>query len=247
MNKYKIRIILLLSLLLVIPMLSFLVQDKVNMNNSYAYESKLNDETLISKHPLVSRIYDDYFDESDEAPEELSIKNISNLSKEKQKEVKEIKEAFEIEIQKLVQSGILPKEYIEYENDWKIDFGQISIYRRRQVVDLDQIYRLNTNNDRVISYVMDLETKKIIGINISASDLRMISLERQGELLKKILEYLEFDDIDDWSFSPYGMESYKARLQLSYRYYNYSEDAQYINVSLSPYGEMTDNYFSISN
>lgn len=222
MNKVKVRVLgsVLIGLCFGLPKLSFIIQDYTNYNEAISIDGgKMED--ILKKHPLISYLYQyDYVLNNEVEQERYIIKNSQSYSKKQQKSLKDIQDIYSEEIQKLINYKILTHSLLESDpqKDYQLTFGTL-IKNKKQTIEqyaLEQIYRLNSQHDKIIDFHMDAQTHKIMKISITKDDVQQINQDEMKTLLWNMIQYLELDDIDDWHYNQNGYESYQAKLRVSF-------------------------------
>lgn len=222
MNKVKVRVLgsVLIGLCFGLPKLSFIIQDYTNYNEAISIDGgKMED--ILKKHPLISYLYQyDYVLNNEVEQERYIIKNSQSYSKKQQKSLKDIQDIYSEEIQKLINYKILTHSLLESDpqKDYQLTFGTL-IKNKKQTIEqyaLEQIYKLNSQHDKIIDFHMDAQTYKIMKISITKDDVQQINQDEMKTLLWNMIQYLELDDIDDWHYNQNGYESYQAKLRVSF-------------------------------
>jgi hypothetical protein len=240
MNKIKMRIIgiLLIGLCFCLPIVSFIIQDYTNHNRVGEIDGGKTQE-ILKKHPLISYLYQyDYImeDYDEIVQESYNIKKYYSYSKEKQKDLKKIQTIYSQEIQKLIQNKIISHDILETstKKDYQLTFGTIKKNKKENIGQyfLEQIYRLNSDNDKFIDFNMDGKTHKITSISLTQNHHLDFNQKEIKELLWNMIKYLELDDIDDWNYNQEGYESYQAKLRISF-YNEIIDQQQNIRINTS--------------
>lgn len=220
MNKIKMRILgsIIIIICLCLPKICIAVEDYYDFHQVTSIDGDLQD--IIEKHPLISNIYQYAYTSEQSEIEDYSVKKIQSYSKEEQETIKNMQSIYGQEIQELIDREILSTEILENDNQpYQVTFGTLTheIKNNNQRYILNQIYRINTDNDKIIDFTMDQQTHKIIDFSIRQKKPNNLSQEEIKNLLWLMLDYLELDDIGDWSFLQNSYESYKAKLRITYQ------------------------------
>ena len=144
---------------------------------------------------------------------------LSSLEKQQEK-LKNMQNIYNQELQKLIDKNILSHSLLESnpQKDYQLTFGTLIRNTKKTVEQyhLEQIYRLNSQHDKIINFYMDAKTHKIIKISITKDDVQQIKQDEIKKLLWNMIEYLELDDINDWHYNQNGYEAYQAKLRVSF-------------------------------
>lgn len=230
MNKVKIRILgsLTIILCLCLPKMIFMVEDYHDFQKLISIDDG-QIQTLMKKHPLISQLYNYNYSFEDFQAEEYVIKNIDSYSSSKQETIKNIQSLYNEEIQKLIDKNILSSSLLEMNTkSYQTTFGTISIEsdQKNERYILNQTYRIHTNHDKAMTFVMDKETQKIMSVSISLDKTETFHQDIK-ETLWSMIEYLELDDIEDWNYNQDGYESFQTKLRVSYQKTTYDDMQEY--------------------
>lgn len=247
MNKVKIRILgsLLIVICLCLSKLFFAIDDYYDFHKTISIDGQTQD--ILKQHPLISRLYQYYYDAHEQKTKDYMIKNIGSYSTQEQKTLKNMQSLYSEEIQKLIDKKILSSSILESSKQpYQVTFGTLTYLTKGNSEQylLNQIYRLNSDNDKTIDFIMDKETHKIISLSISQKNNEPFDTQNIKDLLWYMIEYLELDDIDDWNYNQNGYESYKAKLHVTYQKEEFTDMQTYtIAVNLLYSSSSSSTYF----
>lgn len=238
--KRKIYILLpiLLILSFLLPMLVFYLQDWHDIQKDYHFDQIYVSSDITKKYPIISEIYASFYSqgESTENDNQYLI-DFSSASPKEQENYADIKALYEQEVNTLIAKTILSDRLVNNdENMYTIDFG-ILVLKNRHLYNLSQIFSMEQN--RVVSTSFDLlkESKKIIALDISNAAVDYLTKEDCKEMMQAMISYLGLEEIEDWSFTDNGYESYTAKLQIYYEIRNYGEDYSTLEIAAIPLGQ----------
>lgn len=247
MNKKRIRIIgvLVIAFSLCMPIIVFGIQDFQNNHKKIAWENTSLDKEIMKKYPIISNIYAEFFSSRDytNIPESYIVRSMDDYTKPEQEKINQIKDLFEREINKLIEYEILSPEMLEITGDYKIEYGTIidSSDDDGGTYGYSHIYRLNSSHDKSIHFQMNAKSQKITSITYEENNLNYTSADYQ-RLAYQFVKYLGLEEIDDWTYSQYGYESYKAKLQISFESYQ----PTHISMGVSLLGSYRPSTYEIS-
>lgn len=233
MIKKRILGIFIIIFTLCIPLIVISLQDYYAFNQVISIADNQTQEVLKS-HPVISRIYQQVYEyNKDKEESNYVIRQKDEYTEEQQTQLELIQSLYTREIQKLVNKDIIDKEMLEIsdQNEVQIDFG--SIVDSQNIYGLNQVYRMLSEDDKSMHYLMDSKTNKIIDIKLTQQKKFTITKQELKARAWLMIEYLELDDIEDWVYNQDGYESNIAKIRVSCSfekyldYYNYS-----VNVSV---------------
>lgn len=222
MKKVKIRVmgILTIIILLSIPLIVFKVQDYQNINKKIAWQNSSLDKELLQKYPIINDIYNEFFnnDSFQDNSVRYVIKNKDNYSVDEQARMIELQELFKQEVGLLLEKRVIDHNLLELssQESFQVDFGTIidkSPNSQGKYI-LDQIYRLNSENDNYANFSININSKKITSLSISNQLLTKLTKADLKKMAWQMIEYLGLEKIEDWTYTDYGYESYQAKLQI---------------------------------
>lgn len=214
MNKKKVRgfCIFILIISLCFPLILVNILDSRDLNKEISFEDNQTEE-ILKKHPVIENIYKLYPNYTDKI-EEYVIRRIGEYDQEKQEKLTQYQSLFSKEIQKIIDHKVISHELLEnFDKKHYVDYG--TIYISDISYDLNQILRMWEYSYKSFQYQMEPHTKKIINLTISQEKAIHLSDDEIKTISWGMIEYLELDDIDDWSYNQYGYESNKAKLRIS--------------------------------
>ena len=238
MQKIKIRTMAVMAIvvILMIPLAIFTINDHQNIDKQIAWQNTSLDKALMDKYPLLNSIYNELFADYDANNyEQYIIKNKDNYSSEKQLKIEEIQKLFEQEVNLLLQKQVIDRSLLELSPNepFQVNFG--TIYDRKidehGTYNLEQIYRYNTDNDNSVTFSINAQGKKITNLSIANHLLSKLSQADLKKMTWQMIEYLGLEEIDDWSYTDFGYESYLAKLQVVSDLSEYS-GSYYLNISV---------------
>lgn len=219
MNKKRIRILGITTLVfsLCFPLIVGTVQDYHDINKELSLEDNQTQE-ILKKHPIIGNIYQiqksgDFID----SRIEYKIRQKDEYTSSEQETLLRLQSIFTKEIQHLLKKNILNATLLETDlnQEYQADFGTLVTYETENFYRLEQVLRMWEQSFKSIDYIMESKTNKIIGINITQQEKISVSDEQLKKMTWAMIQYLELDDIDDWSYNQYGYESNKAKLRIS--------------------------------
>lgn len=231
---------------LCLPKICFLIQDYYDFHQISSIDSE-EIQNIFKKHPLISYLYQ-YDNASHESQlDEYIVKNKQSYSIDEQKMIETMQSLYSQEIQKLIDKKILSTSLLEHDTKpYQVTFGTL-VHEKNDSERylLNQIYRINSDNDKTIDLTMDKATHKIIGFSVMQKDMLQMSQQDIKDLLWHMIEYLELDDIDDWHFIQNGYESYKAKLRITYQ--NEVRDGmQFYNINVDTLYSSSSTFFTVN-
>jgi len=242
MNRTRIIGICILIVSLLFPSIVFVVKDYYDFHQNVQWKDTSLEHEIKAQHPIIDEIYDQYYNSETHLKDYLdvySIKRNDEYDLEKQEKFQKVQNIFEQEIKKFIDQEMIPYECFEIEQpeDFKLDFGTIKDDGDDEgKYELDIIYRINTDNDNSIRFVYSKKISLITSFSIRNIDVYDLSQYDVQDMLEKYIKYLGLDDINDWKWTSFGFESYKAKLQLSYTFYDFEEKGSNLSVKVQPYG-----------
>lgn len=219
MNKKKIRILGIVTLVfsLSFPLIVGTVQDYHDINKEHSLEDNQTQE-ILKNHPIIGNIYQLYQSGNlTDSRIEYKIRQKDEYTASEQETLFHLQSLFTKEIQQLLQNHVLNASLLEIDpnKDYQADFGTLVTFETENYYRLEQVLRMWEKSFKSIDYVMEPKTNKIIGINITQQEKLTLSDEELKTIAWAMIQYLELDDIDDWSYNQYGYESNKAKLRIS--------------------------------
>lgn len=219
MNKKKIRILGIVTLLfsLSFPLIVGTVQDYHDINKELSLEDNQTQE-ILKNHPIIGNIYQLYQSGNlTDSRIEYKIRQKDEYTASEQETLLHLQSLFTKEIQQLLQNHVLNASLLEIDpsKDYQADFGTLVTFETENFYRLEQVLRMWEKSFKSIDYVMEPKSNKIIGINITQQEKLTLSDEELKTIAWAMIQYLELDDIDDWSYNQYGYESNKAKLRIS--------------------------------
>lgn len=219
MNKKRIRILGITTLVfsLCFPLIVGTVQDYRDINKELSLEDNQTQE-ILKKHPIIGNIYQ--IQQSGDLTDsriEYKIRQKDEYTSSEQETLLRLQSIFTKEIQHLLEKNILNAALLETDlnQEYQADFGTLVTYETENSYRLEQVLRMWEQSFKSIDYIMESKTNKIIGINITQQEKLSVSDEQLKKMTWAMIQYLELDDIDDWSYNQYGYESNKAKLRIS--------------------------------
>lgn len=229
-------VLFLLSFLL--PLLVFSLQDWHDIQKVYHFDQIYISSDIAKKYPVISEIYASFYTqgESTETKNQYLI-DFSSATSEDQVTYADIKSLYEQEITNLIDKSILTNQLVNNdENAYVIDFGTL-LLRNRHLYNLSQIFSMEGN--KVVSTSFDLlkESKKITALNISNEAVERLTKEDCKDMMRSMIQYLELEEIEDWSYTDNGYESYIAKLQVYCEIRNYGNGYPTLEIGVIPLGQ----------
>lgn len=213
MKKYKIKIIcfLIISLSLAMPYIVVYSIDYYDFSHMKTIETT-NLKKIIENHPIVQAVYNDYYsnDYNEDSPQYV-VKNKELYSQSVQKRITELQNIFSREIEKLMQYKVIDQDILETsQNQYPITFG--TIYDQKNPY-LDQLLRMDKDYKN-ISFSCEKDTEKIDSIMVVDANGKNYTEKQCQNMAWHMIEYLELDDIEDWSYNQYGYESQILKIRV---------------------------------
>lgn len=221
MKKTKIRIMgsFMIMICLCLPSIFLMIQDQHDFHQINSIDDRTI-QKIFQKYPLISNLYQYYYSSKQSEYKEYIIKNKNTYQQSEQKEIKKIQTSYNQEIQKLIDANILSYSLLEVEKgpyQTKIGTFNIETKEKNLRYHLNQIYRLNSENDKTIELIMDEQTHKIISLSVTQKTIKDRNQKDMKQLLWSMIKYLGLDDLDDWIYNQNGYESYQAKLRVTYQ------------------------------
>ena len=237
-------VLFILSFLL--PMLIFALQDWYDIQKVYHFDQIYISSDIAKKYPVISEIYASFYTqgESTETENQYLI-NFSSATPKDQETYTDIKLLYEQEISNLIDKSVITNQLVSNDkNAYVIDFGTL-LLRNHHLYNLSQIFSMEEN--KVVSTSFDLlkENKKIIALDISNEAVELLNQEDCKEMMRSMIQYLELAEIEDWSYTDNGYESYIAKLQVYCEIRHYGNDYPTLEIGVIPLGQHSSYNFKI--
>lgn len=237
-------VLLLLSCFL--PMLIFRLQDWHDTQKVYPFDQIYITSEITKKYPIISEIYASFYTQGENTDAENQyLLDFSPAFPKEQEPYADIKSLYEQEVCTLIKKNILTDRLVNNEDNlYTIDFGTL-LLRNRHLYNLSQIFSLE--GTKVVSTSFDLlkESKKIIALEISNEAVDFLTKEDCKEIMYAMIQYLGLEEIEDWSYSENGYESYTAKLQIYCEIRNYGEGYSDFQIGVIPLGQHSLNNIKI--
>lgn len=219
MNKKRIRMLGISTLIfsLCFPLIVGIVQDYHDINKELSLEDNQTQE-ILENHPIIGNIYQVYQSGNlTDSRIEYKVRQKDEYTPSEQETLLHLQSLFTKEIQQLLQNHVLNTSLLETDStqDYQADFGTLVTFETEEYYRLEQVLRMWEKSFKSIDYIMEPKTNKIIGINITQQEILSLSDDQLKKITWAMIQYLELDDIDDWSYNQYGYESNKAKLRIS--------------------------------
>lgn len=232
-------VILLLTLWF--PRFLFFLQDHVTLNKSYALQDTTSSHDLMETYPVISEIYADFYDGSSpgEKGETYDLTDISTYEKEMQEKLKERIQDMEQAITDLITANVFtPDILLQSESQYEISFGTLSAFSSLSSSNrLTQTFSIDREYVRSSDFNYLINSNKITSIHITNERISGISEKQQKEMAHAMISYLGLADIEDWTATEYGYESYQAKLQINCDVTTYGLGYANLDISVSPLGQ----------
>ena len=100
----------------------------------------------------------------------------------------------------------------------------------------------------MVSTSFDLlkESKKITALDISNEAVELLNQEDCKEIMRSMIQYLGLEDIEDWSYTDNGYESYIAKLQVYCEIRYYGNGYPTLEIGIIPLGQHSSYNFKIT-
>lgn len=243
MNKKALVVLLLFIILfpITLPKLVFFLLDHQQLNHTVSWTSQLHDQSIITDHPIITRVYDTFYKQSqanNSVVESYNVQTISGLNTPLRKQISEVKDQFTNEINELLSQNVFPHSLLELKQQeaFQTTFGTIDDHKALSTYNLFLVYRLEGNNDTTASFTMDRTLGVITSMNFTGKEVSKLKDADRKKLAWNMIVYLKLDDIDDWIYTENGYESYQARIQV-YCMKNSAQSTNYMAVRLCPLGQ----------
>ncbi|MFQ6860486.1 MAG: hypothetical protein ACLROI_02905 [Beduini sp.] len=238
-------VIFILSFLL--PILVFTLQDWHDIQKEYHFDQIYISSDIAKEYPVISEIYASFYTqgESTETENQYLI-NFSSSTPEDQETYADIKLLYEQEIRSLIDKSVITNQLVNNDkNAYTIDFGSL-LLRNRHLYNLSQIFSMEEN--KVVSTSFDLlkESKKITALDISNEAVELLNQEDCKEIMRSMIQYLGLEDIEDWSYTDNGYESYIAKLQVYCEIRHYGNGYPTLEIGIIPLGQHSSYNFKIT-
>lgn len=238
-------VIFILSFLL--PILVFTLQDWHDIQKEYHFDQIYISSDIAKEYPVISEIYASFYTqgESTETENQYLI-NFSSAAPEDQETYADIKLLYEQEIRSLIDKSVITNQLVNNDkNAYTIDFGSL-LLRNRHLYNLSQIFSMEEN--KVVSTSFDLlkESKKITALDISNEAVELLNQEDCKEIMRSMIQYLGLEDIEDWSYTDNGYESYIAKLQVYCEIRHYGNGYPTLEIGIIPLGQHSSYNFKIT-
>lgn len=232
-------VILLLTLWF--PWLLFLLQDQFTLNRSYALQDTASSHDLMETYPVIAQIYADFYDGAPpyEKEGQYDLTDISTYEKEIQETLKEHIQAMELAITDLILANVItPNILLQSNSQYEISFGTLSAFSSLSNSSyLTQTFSIDGEYVRSSDFHYLINSNKITSIHITNEKISRISEKQQKEMAKAMISYLGLEDIEDWTATEYGFESYQAKLQINCDVTTYGIGYANLDISVSPLGQ----------
>lgn len=230
-----------------LPLVVFMIQDSFVIGKTTQWSQQNEEYEIARNHPIISSLYSKYYSPGSYTSDiaEYNIKEALSQDKNQEK-IKQFQAYFDEEINKLLEYKVIPYGLIELQDKEKFttDFGYIRDFSKElnRSLYLQQYFRLHTDNDISTSYEYNMYAKKINKIGISNKQVNDLSDKQLQDICKKMISYLELDDIDDWEYSNSGYISQKAKL-IVYCYVEHYESFDSLCIGIELKDNFIDNQF----
>lgn len=229
-------ILFILSFLL--PLLVFTLQDWHDIQKDYHFDQIYISSDIAKKYPVISEIYASFYTQGESAESDNQyLIDYSSAPLEDQETYADIKSLYEQEISKLIDKSIITNPLVNNDgNAYIIDFGILTL-RNRHLYNLSQIFSMEGN--KVVSTSFDLlkESKKIIALDISNEAVALLTKDDSKEMMRSMIQYLGLEEIEDWSYTDNGYESYIAKLQVYCEIRHYGNGYPTLEIGVIPLGQ----------
>lgn len=232
--------ILLFSLFL--PLICFQINDSLFQPDHIAWDSS---NSFQSDIPLIANLYSNHYRSISQ--ENSKSYDLTNLE-ENQKEILPIKNQFTTQINALLDQQLLFPSYMgQIEDTFVVSFGNLSIFYSEApyLYTLNQIFYLDGDTCRSIDYTMDANTNKIISCTIYIPEQIAITDEERTQFLQNYIQYLELNELIDWTNNSECMESYQGKVQVYMDISSFANQYQ-LTFGIVPLGLHASNNYTIS-
>lgn len=248
MNKKYIRIIgaFVIVVSLCLPYLSFVVLDYMNIEKKVNWQNTSLDAQMMDEYPIIKAIYDDFYYSADyfQKGNTYIVKQKDEYSSEQQNQMEKMRLLFQNEVNELLENEVIPYSFLELADHepFEVDFGTLGDYSDDQggFYTLDLVYRLLTDHDHMVYLTYVKDAHKITEISIHSQDFQDLTEDDLKTMAYQMIVYLGLGQLDDWNYTDYGYESFKAKLQVNCHLLYQNNETQ-LSIQINPLGQMPRN------
>ena len=242
-------VILLLTVMF--PWCLFQLQDHFTLNRSYAMQDTTSSHDLMEAYPIIAEIYADFYDDvsSNNRGGLYQLSELDSYDEQAQKEIKDRISTMEQAITDMLTANVLtPVILNQSSSQYEIRFGTLTAFSSiSKSCSLEQTFSIDGDHVRSSEFNYVTNSHKIIKARICNEAISGISEKQQKEMAKAMISYLGLEDIDDWTATDYGYESYQAKLQINCDVIQYGIGYACLEISVSPLGQYRQiNNYSIT-
>lgn len=229
------------SLSVLLPLTIFHIQDSVAVDQDIVWQSSTED--IARNYPVVSRVYANFYqrDETMMDNETFHLSDMSAYTEKQQRQLSEVKKKYSRELNTLLTKGVFPYALLDLKKaePFSIEFGTLShMSEKSGAWQLNQVYRLNSDNDNIGDFTMDKQTEKILNLEFYKRTVKQYSEQERKEFAWHMIQYLGLDSLEDWTYTQYGYESYKAKVQVYCEVEDFGDSSRF-SMGITPLGQHT--------
>lgn len=242
-------VILLLSIMF--PWCLFQLQDHFTLHRSYAMHNTTSSHDLMETYPIIAEIYADFYDDVSPGNKggQYQLSELDSYDEQVQEKLRNRISTMEQAITDMVTANVLtPVILNQNSSQYEIHFGTLTAFSSTsKSCTLEQTFSIDGDHVRSSEFNYVTNSHKIIKARIYNEAISSISEKQQKEMAKAMISYLGLEDIDDWTATDHGYESYQAKLQINCDVNQYGIGYACLELSVSPLGQYRQiNNYSIT-